>query len=93
MTPTLDPVAIQSLAFLTRRQAEIYCAMDAASFRKFILRRRVPFSVDDPSSTNSKRRFSRKMLESAMLEDMTSATSGLDEHAANRIQQILGAER
>jgi hypothetical protein len=94
MQPTLNPVEIQSLAFLTRQQAQIYCAMDDTSFRKFILRRGVPYSSDDPSSPKSKRRFARVLLEKAMLADMAPAASGvLDEHAAKRVQQIMGDER
>lgn len=92
-SPTLDPVEIAQLHFLTRRQAEIYCVMDPATFRAFCLRRNVPFQCDKPDAPRAKRRFSRELLKKAMLDDMQSASPELGDRAAMRVQQIVGDNR
>ncbi len=94
-TPTLDPVEIVQLHFLTLKQAQIYCAMDAAAFRSFCLRRNVPYQCESPEYPKAKRRYARGLLEKAMLDDMTHAhgAPALTESASKRVQQIVGEER
>lgn len=90
---TLDPVEITQLHFLTRRQAEIYCVMDPRAFREFCLRRAVPFQCDKPEAPRSKRRYSRAVLEKAMMDDMKNGEPAGYLQAEVRIAQIVGESR
>ena len=90
---TLLATELGQLNNLSQIQAALYCQMSLPTFRKFVQRRNIPYALKDPYNPRSHRIFKRRMLDQALDADMNDVTSGLDEHAANRVQQILGESK
>ena len=90
-TETLNPVDISQLAWLTGKQACIYLNMSHPKFSDLVQRQKIPFQSDHPSQPNAKRRFYRRLLDKAMLDDMQDQSSkALSKAAAERVATIMG---